>query len=90
MMDWGAGKPLAKKFKARVNHDGILSMSNLLASDVVGTLKSAIGANIWEDQKKWDEQDPSRLTANWTQPMLIVHSDRDYRCEFGDVKRMHG
>jgi dipeptidyl aminopeptidase/acylaminoacyl peptidase len=80
MMNWVAGKPLAKKFKAIVNHDGIFSLSNLLGSDISFGTAATLGGDLWDDQKKWDDQDPSRLTANWSQPMLIIHSDLDYRC----------
>jgi dipeptidyl aminopeptidase/acylaminoacyl peptidase len=80
MINWVAGQPLAKKFKAMVNHEGIFNLPGMLSCDIPTSLKLDLGADLWENQKVWDKQDPSRFTENWTQPMLIVHNDKDYRC----------
>ncbi|KAF2102482.1 dipeptidyl-peptidase-like protein V precursor [Rhizodiscina lignyota] len=80
MANWIAGQPLAKKFKALVCHDGIFTMANLLSSDIPATLPEDMGGTLWENQEAWDKYDPSRHTANWTQPMLFIHSDNDFRC----------
>jgi dipeptidyl aminopeptidase/acylaminoacyl peptidase len=82
MMCWVAGQPLAKKFKTLVCHDGIFTMPSMLAADVAVGLDLAVGAHYWDDMSKWDAQDPSRNVSEWTQPMLIIHSDLDYRCEY--------
>jgi dipeptidyl aminopeptidase/acylaminoacyl peptidase len=76
-----AGQPLAKKFKTIVSHDGIFTMPSMLAADVSAGLEYEVGSNYWDDMSKWDAQDPSRNVSQWTQPMLIIHSDLDYRCE---------
>jgi pre-mRNA-splicing helicase BRR2 len=80
-MYWVAGQPLAKKFKTLVSHDGIFTMPSMLAADVATGLDLEVGAHYWDDLSKWDAQDPSRSVDEWTQPMLIIHSDLDYRCE---------
>jgi dipeptidyl aminopeptidase/acylaminoacyl peptidase len=82
MMYWIAGQPLAKKFKAMVCHQGVFCISNLYAGDIASTVPSDIAGVPWENQEANDAQDPSRFTANWTQPMLIIHSELDYRCEY--------
>ena len=82
MMYWLAGQPLAKKFKAMVCHDGIFSVSSLYAADTAVTVPLELGGAPWENPEINDAQDPSRFTSNWTQPMLIIHSELDYRCEY--------
>jgi dipeptidyl aminopeptidase/acylaminoacyl peptidase len=81
MMCWVAGQSLAKKFKTLVCHDGIFTMPSMLAADVSAGLELDVGSHYWDDMSKWDAQDPSRNVSKWTQPMLIIHSDLDYRCE---------
>jgi len=82
MINWIAGQPLAKKFKALVSHDGIYDNLNLMSGDITFSLKYDMGSSIDEQSniKNWDKFSPSRFTYNWTQPMLIIHSDGDYRC----------
>ena len=81
MMYWVAGQPLAKKFKSIVCHDGIFSISSMYAADVAQTVPFDLGGAPWDNLELLDKQDPCRYTANWTQPMLIIHSERDYRCK---------
>jgi dipeptidyl aminopeptidase/acylaminoacyl peptidase len=85
MMNWIAGQPLAKKFKTLVNQDGIFSFTSMLASDIAADLKDSLNGTLWDDQNQWDKHDPSRYTSNWTQPMLVIHSDLDYRCKYYPV-----
>lgn len=80
-MNWVAGKPLAKKFNAMVNHEGIFNISTMFACDIPTGLAISMGGELWEKQELWDQQDPSRYTEHWTQPMLIIHNDLDYRCK---------
>jgi acetyl esterase/lipase len=84
MANWVAGQPLAKKLKAIVSHDGIFSNISMLASDFIPTLQDDIGAHIWEDPKLWEKFSPSSFTMNWKTPMLIIHSDNDFRCPINE------
>ncbi|MCJ1309609.1 hypothetical protein MMC25_003269 [Agyrium rufum] len=81
MMNWIAGQPLAKELKAIVCHDGIFNMASMLGGDVPSILGHDIGAQLWEDVSAWDKHDPSRYTHNWNTPTLVIHSDKDYRCQ---------
>ena len=38
-----------------------------------------LGGPLWERQEIWDKWDPSRFTANWATPQLVIHSSLDYR-----------
>lgn len=52
----------------------------MLASDVPTTLITDFRGALWENRAGWDKWDPSRYTHNWNTPMLIIHSDKDFRC----------
>ncbi|CAF9943394.1 MAG: hypothetical protein ALECFALPRED_000266 [Alectoria fallacina] len=80
MVNWIAGQPLAKKFKALVCHDGIFSLPNMLASDEISSLWLNFGGTLWENPDAWKKWDPSRHTARWDTPMLVIHSEWDFRC----------
>jgi len=81
MVNWIAGQPLGKEFKAMVCHDGRFSMVNVMSSDDSYNRKTAYGGKqLWEDRAAWDRYDPSRYTGNWTTPTLVIHSDNDFRC----------
>lgn len=75
-----AGQPLSKCFRALICHDGIFSLPNLFSSDATSTLPNDFRGPLWSHQSEYDKYDPSRHTANWTTPMLFIHSDKDYRC----------
>ena len=80
MMNLIAGQPLGKRLKAIVCHNGIFSNITILASGLIASISMFIGAQLWEDPRRWDEQSPHFYTKNWSTPMLISHSDDDYRC----------
>ena len=84
MINWIAGQPLGTRFRALVCHDGIFSVANQLASDVVCTLASDFRGTLWDRPDGWDKWDPSRHTGNWRTPMLVIHGGIDYRCPISD------
>lgn len=80
MMNWLQGQPLAKRFRTLVCHDGIFSVHSFIGTDGTSDLAASFNGTLWGNLAAWDSIDPARFTDNWTQPMLIIHSDRDYRC----------
>lgn len=79
MMNWIQGNELGRKFQALVTHDGVFSMSSQLASEEQYFPLHDLGGPIWKVPENWSEYDPSRLTANWQTPHLIIHNELDYR-----------
>jgi pre-mRNA-splicing helicase BRR2 len=79
MMNWIQGHPLGRKFKALVTHDGIFSMVASLASEEQYFVTSEMKGPLWKVPDEWAKWDPSRFTANWETPHLIIHSSKDYR-----------
>ncbi|KAF3762873.1 hypothetical protein M406DRAFT_93208 [Cryphonectria parasitica EP155] len=84
MMLWLQGQSLGRKFKALVCHDGIFHLpSFLLESDVnIGTEDFRGTPYIWNNIAELDKWNPARpdLLRKWKTPMLVVHSDLDFRC----------
>ncbi len=80
MINWIAGQPFADNFQALVTHDGIFSAANLLAGDDIAQLPPNFGGQLWQNPAQWAKWDPSRHTDRWRTPMLVIHSERDYRC----------
>ena len=80
MINWIAGQALAKEFKTLVCHDGIFSLYGLYGSDVVTGMDVDFGGPLSDHKSDWDRWDPAQNTQNWATPMLIIHSDNDFRC----------
>lgn len=79
MMAWMQGHALSKHFKALVMHDGVFSMTSQLASEEQYFPMHDLGGPLWLRQQVYDKWDPSRHAAYWSTPMLIIHSEKDYR-----------
>lgn len=60
--------------------DGIFSNPNMMSSDIPATLPDEAGGTLWDNLDAWERFSPHRHTMNWTQPMLFIHSDNDFRC----------
>ncbi|ORY65158.1 prolyl oligopeptidase [Pseudomassariella vexata] len=88
MMNWIQGHELGRKFKALVCHDGIFHIPTfMLQSDFCDT-DGVFGGPpfMWANIDGLERYNPARpdLLNNWTTPMLIIHSEKDYRCPVTD------
>jgi dipeptidyl aminopeptidase/acylaminoacyl peptidase len=79
MMNWIQGHDLGREFKALVTHDGVFSMSGQMASEELYFPFHDLKGTLWDEPEHWVKWDPSRFTANWATPQLIIHSELDYR-----------
>ena len=70
---------LISRSKALVCHDGVFSMTNQLASDEQYFPIHDLGGPHFERPESWEKWSPSRFTANWSTPMLVIHNELDYR-----------
>ena len=84
MTNWIAGQPLAKRLKALVCHDGLFSLYNMYSSDVAVDVEIDFGGDLWDRKSAYDQWDPAQHTQDWSTPMLIIHSDLDYRCPISE------
>ncbi|KAH8599952.1 Alpha/Beta hydrolase protein [Bisporella sp. PMI_857] len=83
MANWIAGQPLGRRFKALISHDGVFSPYSMLASDIASWVPGNFGGAPWESDhvpEAWDKYSPAKYVHNWKTPMLIIHSDKDFRC----------
>ncbi|KAI4866235.1 prolyl oligopeptidase [Hypoxylon rubiginosum] len=88
MMNWIQGHPLGRRFKALVCHDGIFHVpSFMLQTDYLGDTRDFGGPPVlWQNVEGLERYNPARpdLLPNWKTPMLVIHSDKDYRCPITD------
>ena len=79
MMAWMQGHDLAKEFQALVCHDGSFNLPAQLASDEQYFPNHDLGGPPTTDPSAWNKWSPSAHISNWTTPMLVIHSELDYR-----------
>ena len=82
------------QFKALVCHDGIFHIPTfILQSDMAisGSEQWGKSPYLWEDPAGLEKWSPARsdLLGNWQTPMLVVHSDGDYRCPITEGLAAH-
>ncbi|KAL9132433.1 MAG: hypothetical protein Q9175_006391 [Cornicularia normoerica] len=80
MVNWIAGQAFSHRFRALISHDGIFDFASMLASDEMSCLPPNFNGFLWENPGEWKKWDPSRHTASWNTPLLVIHSEKDYRC----------
>lgn len=73
-----------QKFKALVCHDGVFHLPSFLleCDEPIGPTEDFKGAPyIWDNLSELEKWSPARadLLKKWKTPMLIVHSDLDFR-----------
>lgn len=67
-----------------VCHDGIFHLPAMMlqSDDGSGTEDFRGPPYIWENLSELEKWNPARpeLLRKWKTPMLVIHSDRDFRC----------
>ena len=80
---WLAGNH-HKRFKAFIAHDGMFDLeSQYLATEEMWFANWDLGGPFWDKSNKTAQRSfansPSRFVQNWDAPILVVHSELDYR-----------
>jgi dipeptidyl aminopeptidase/acylaminoacyl peptidase len=81
---WLAGNH-NKRFKAFISHDGMFNMESWY-----GTTEELFFANhdqkgaYWENPDNYNKFSPHRYVKNWDTPILIIHSEKDFRVNVGE------
>ena len=79
MVAWIAGN-WAKPWKCLVNHDGVFDIRLMsYSTDIPGFQQSQNDAPTWEKPEAVERFNPIDHVAEWSVPMLVVHSGRDDR-----------
>ncbi|KIH86993.1 hypothetical protein SPBR_08154 [Sporothrix brasiliensis 5110] len=79
MINWIQGKPLGRRFKALVCHDGVFSTLNQYSSEELYFPLHDFGGTLWENRAGYEKWDPAKNTGEWATPMLVIHNELDYR-----------
>jgi dipeptidyl aminopeptidase/acylaminoacyl peptidase len=79
MINWIAGN-WPDRFKALVNHDGILDdRSMYFETEELWFPEWERGGPPWEVPEAYEKHNPVHFVKNWKTPILIVHGALDYR-----------
>jgi acylaminoacyl-peptidase len=79
MVAWIAGN-WTKPWKCLVNHDGVFDIRLMsYSTDIPGFQQSQNDAPTWEKPEAVERFNPIDHVADWSVPMLVVHSGRDDR-----------
>ncbi|MCJ1380980.1 hypothetical protein MMC17_004089 [Xylographa soralifera] len=79
LVNWIAGHPLGKEFKALVADCGIFSTLNMYAQDNSWFQADLFKGTIYGARENYERWDPARYVSNWTTPQLIIANELDYR-----------
>ncbi len=79
MVNWIAGKWKAP-WKCLVSHDGVFDQRSMgYTTEEQWFTEWEQGANVYDAPAEYDEFNPALFAKDWSVPMLIIHSDLDYR-----------
>jgi len=69
------------RFRCLVNHDGMFdNRMKYYAGDIIGYLEEGFGGRAYfEDPSSHEKFNPVNQVAKWKTPMLVIHSEKDYR-----------
>jgi dipeptidyl aminopeptidase/acylaminoacyl peptidase len=79
MINYIQGKPLGRKFKALVCHDGVFSTLNQYSSEELYFPQHDFEGTLWNNRINYERWDPARLVNNWATPQMVIHGELDYR-----------
>ena len=82
MIDWVAGH--TNRFKALVSHDGVYDSHSMYGeTEEMWFDEWEHHGPPWEKRESYEKSSPSNFVQNIQTPMLIVHSELDYRVPLG-------
>ncbi len=79
MVNWIAGV-WQDAFKCLVSHNGVFDQRAMgYSTEELWFTNWEMGADVFTDPAKYDEFNPMLHAKDWKTPMLVIHSDHDYR-----------
>jgi len=88
MVSWIAGH--TDRFACLVNHAGVYDLHLQFASDYSGNREFQYGGSPWENYGVLNAQNPSQFAHNFKTPMLVIHSELDYRVPVAHAFLVYG
>jgi dipeptidyl aminopeptidase/acylaminoacyl peptidase len=82
MMNWIEGN-WPDRFRCIVNHDGTFDQRMMYyATDELWFMEWEFGKPYWEDPAAYERFNPVDFVARWRTPMLVIHSEQDFRIPY--------
>lgn len=86
MINWIEGHNDEGKFKCLVNHDGVYNLTSMYgATEELWFPEWDLGGTPWDNPEGYAKFSPHTYAKNFKTPMLIVHSELDYRVPVGEA-----
>ncbi|MEZ4605539.1 MAG: prolyl oligopeptidase family serine peptidase [Deinococcales bacterium] len=79
------------EFKSAVTQRSISNWLSFYGTSDIGYRFTLLqqGGNPWEDTERLWQQSPLKYVANITTPLLILHSEADYRCPIEQAEQFY-
>src|SRR5436309_1610595 len=83
MVYWLAGH--TDRFKVLVDHDGVFNTASMAGStEELWFTDWEFGGTVYANRALYEKWSPLNFVGNWKTPMLIVHSQLDYRVDLSE------
>src|SRR6266566_3282793 len=83
MVYWIAGH--TNRFKVLVDHDGVFNPVSMAGStEELWFTDWEFGGSVYANRALYEKWSPLNFVGNWKTPMLIVHSQLDYRVDLSE------
>jgi dipeptidyl aminopeptidase/acylaminoacyl peptidase len=83
MVYWIAGH--TNRFKVLVDHDGVFNTVSMAGStEELWFTDWEFGGTVYANRALYEKWSPLNFVGNWKTPMLIVHSQLDYRVDLSE------
>jgi len=83
MVYWIAGH--TNRFKVLVDHDGVFNTTSMAGStEELWFTDWEFGGTVYANRALYEKWSPLNFVGNWKTPMLIVHSQLDYRVDLSE------
>jgi len=83
MVYWIAGH--TNRFKVLVDHDGVFNTVSMFGStEELWFVTWEFGGTPSANRELYEKWSPSNFAQNWKTPMLIIHSQHDYRVDLSE------
>ena len=87
MIDWieGHNNDPRFRFKVLVSHDGVYNLTSMYgATEELWFPEWEFKGTPWTNPALYERWSPHRFVNNFNTPMLVIHSELDYRVPFGE------
>jgi dipeptidyl aminopeptidase/acylaminoacyl peptidase len=79
------------RFRAAIAESSICDQISFYGTSDIGPDFgiNQIGGDLWENLEYWWSKSPLKYLKNISTPLLIIHSDEDYRCPIGQAYELY-